>query len=268
MRRHRTTEVPAAAEPEAVPELDDTATAEQFAAEADRLTDAATALAEQAKADRDAAEAALAAGRARAAEVTSEAEQVARELATAARHREAAAAAAEARARILAAVATAHQQAEDATENASGLIRERDTLAGKLGGLDDRLAKLAASRAAAESDRQAALSGDDVDALADARRRVQAADELTAAATASRDVLLARLRELGDAGTGELSAAVQAVSAAQAAVRAALNRVFPDREEALYDADVAELAAALDGTRQRLAEESAAARRPRRQAVR
>jgi len=166
-----------------------------------------------------------------------------------------------ARSRALAAADAEQASARQADQRAEDLEAERAHL-GAAAEAAARLGQLHAERRDAEGQLTAARARGDVDAIAAARARTGAMDDLAGTLEAQQAEAQDRLTAIGDGeDSGDLTGARGTASRHHQAVRTILNDLWPDRPEAVRDRALAELRGALTGNLQRIAEE--ARREPR-----
>ncbi len=140
------------------------------------------------------------------------------------------------RAQFLEHAAALGERAADAGERADRLQAEHDSLTADLAAIDATLAGHEHTRTEIAAQITAAADAGDLDALVTLRGRRSALDDIVTAAQARRARAAARLDALGEPdGRGELRHALDAEREFAAEQRAILNRLFPDRPEAILD---------------------------------
>jgi vacuolar-type H+-ATPase subunit I/STV1 len=255
--------------------LADDATADEFAAAAERHRQAETQVREHAAHDQAEAEEILAAAKAEAARIMAEAEASAGVLAKSAKQATYAAGELDNRARSLDIAASKASDAEEAEARAAALEEERDELAAAAEGIDRRLGELARERQQLEAELAAATDSADLDVMTNLRNRLGSIADVVRLLTGRRDAARARLKAIGD-GTETFGThpALQALpplaeerrqaDMARSGVIEVLDQVWPDSPQAVHRAAAKELRLTIEAQRQRIAEEAAASPQQRR----
>jgi hypothetical protein len=165
---------------------------------------------------------------------------------------------------ITAAIAEQGQGAE-ALQRAAELGAERSGLLAELDDLDGKLAARGAERERAETELAAAEAAADISGTGKAAGTLAAADRVLASLTKQRQRAAERLQEVGDgsADTGEFGDACSAASGHHAKATELLDMVYPDTPAAVHRRLLADLHGAIEGNRQRIAEEATAKPQPR-----
>lgn len=205
------------------------------------------------------AEEAIAAAQAEAGKLIAAAQAEARGFAAEGERLADEARAAEQRAQMLRHAATLQGRAGEAAALATALSDERERLGGQMADADARLAGLNAQRQEVSAGLEAARQSAEVDLIATLRGRLEAIEEALAALAGQRATAQARSDLIGDGSQGfpgELSRAISAAKSALDGIREAMNRLDPDRPEAIHDQFWGEIKAVLGANTERLAAES------------
>lgn len=150
------------------------------------------------------------------------------------------------------------EQIPDAAQAVTLLVEEADRLAGQIDGLSARLGELGDDRESVGMQLATAAEGGDVDAVTALRTRMAALDEVVAALSRQQQTAEERLLAIGDDESGgEYARATQALAGLRAQLRRAMNWLDPARPEAVQDRLLEELAVAIAGNQERIAEERA-----------
>jgi hypothetical protein len=171
----------------------------------------------------------------------------------------------EERARVITAAISEQEKGAEAVQRAADLEAERVHLADTIADLDGKLAGLRTNRDEAEAELALARTAADVDKVTALRSRLAGVDDLDETLARERQQAADRAAAIGDGSgeTGEFGAACSAAADRYAEARKLLNIAYPTRAEAVLDAALEHLQGALEGNRQRIADESAAKPQPR-----
>ena len=165
----------------------------------------------------------------------------------------------EARARALMAAGGRQSGAQEAEQEARGLMGERERLGGQVAEFGARLARLDGEHQAADGHLAAAQADDDIDAITALRGRLAAIEDQASRIGAQRQEVVSRLEAIGDGeGPGELVEALKAAVKLHAEARSGMNTGWPGRPEAVRDKVAADRRAIFEAAGERLSAMSAA----------